>query len=232
MLCTGAALSISASGIGLFTSLLIASLLLPLVVSLGLLRALWAYARLALLPIFLVYLIAWGGVIQGRPDVSGALGPGSGVMYAAEFSARLLILGELVIIIWRSIATQELLSFVASVSNSKMISVGVAVAIFTFQFLQFQVRLAIDAALARGAVRGGSLIGKIAVIPLILSNLWVAALRQAVRRATLKWVPQDTLGRGLLINAPYASSRLHSALMSLLALALFLLVLLNTLERG
>jgi len=232
VLCSVAALIVSASPINIGQSIGVLAALLPLVTWLGLLASFWIFARFAMLPIFLVSLLAWGAIIQGRPDALPGTSAYAGAVYAAEFSGRLFVLGEIIILLWRSIPTHNLLPFVSSISRNRNLHVAIAVAVFSFNFLQLEVIRAVEAMRARGAIRGDGLLQKFAAIPLILSNLWVAALRQAIRRATIKWVPQDTLSRGWHLEDRYVTHNGHSLLIIVVASTLFLLALSSILQRN
>lgn len=236
-----AGLSLGATTLPWWQASLIALALLPLLLVTGQAHRMWRFGRLVLAPVFIVYALAWGLIVQAGPGQAPGTSVSAGMMHAIAFSLRIAMLGELAILLWGSLSPRDLIALLGRQlpfaddkaatpppgSARHQAQVMVAIAVFSYHFLISEVQQTVQALAARGELRRHSLLDRFRAVPVVMSNLWISSLRTAIRRAHLKWIPQSTLSRAVWQDTKYATSKRHSLLLNALALSFSASVLIH-----
>ncbi|MBI4026218.1 MAG: hypothetical protein HY360_14620 [Verrucomicrobia bacterium] len=186
-------------------ALLVASVycavLVPLLVSLRLLRTHAKFVLAGVLPLAIGLLILWGVVIGAAPGLPHGSAPIEGVKHAILMSLRLAMIAGLFQLCLLSLPFGELMSVLANWGIRGDGQILVAGSLTVWPELQLRAGQIVTARYARGLVKNRSLLTTIRQLPFLLRPLLTWVLHTGILRAEL-WHQQNLIERAREATPP------------------------------
>lgn len=160
---------------------------------LGMLLSQLRVLRTAILPIFFILSLVWGVLLQTPPGGSLGSNPIGGLLHAALLCMRLSLISLALQVLWMSVDSRDIPSFLNAAGIRGRLLVGVLAFFGVFQIVVQNVASVVIALQIRGKIRPNRILSRLSAIPEVLLNIWAPALTLAIARVEAKWGPQDFL---------------------------------------